>query len=286
MFKFLARKKKDPRAELRKVLGDHDLPVFSGVVMQTLERMRDPRSSPAQIAAVMAADPGLSVRVLKSVNTAAYSLRRKITSLDQAIGLLGLATVESLVLAVAVKDSLPTAPAQGYDATRFWRAAARRATTARAIAARFHPAQAAESFTAALLQDMAIPVLASDEIGSYGALLEHWHNSDDDLAVLEHAEFGWNHPEVATWMCDEWVLPEALASSIGAHHGVVGEGTEGLVCPPAVTLVSHLREPEDRDGSDRLVEAVHDEFGVATDEVVVLVEESFDNAEELAALFV
>jgi HD-like signal output (HDOD) protein len=285
MFKFLARRKKDPKAELRNLLGDHDLPSFSGVVMQTLERMRDPRSSPASVAAVMAADPGLSVRVLKTVNTAAYSLRRKITSLDQAIGLLGLATVESLVLAVAVKDALPADPAQGFDSNRFWRAAARRAATAKALAARLHPAQAAESFTAALLQDMAVPVLATEKLGKYGSLLEHWHNSDDDLAVLEHAEFGWNHPEVATWMCDEWVLPEPLAASVGGHHGEVGEGTEGLVSPPAVILVSHLREPEQRTGSERLVEAVNEQFGIDTDEVVALVEESFVAADELAALF-
>jgi len=285
VFKFFARRKKDPQAELRKVLGAHELPTFSGVVMQTLERMRDPRSTPAMIAEVMGADPGLSVRVLKAVNTASYSVRRKVTSLDQAIGLLGLSTVESLVLAVAVRDSLPTDPVQGYDATRFWRTAARRAVTARSLAARLHPAQAAESFTAALLQDMAVPVLASDEIARYGDLLEHWHNSDDDLARLEQAEFGWNHPEVATWMCAEWVLPEILASSIGAHHGEVGEGNEGLVCPPAVTLVSFLREPEERTGSDELVEAVHDQFGIATDDVVSLVGDAFDAAEELAELF-
>jgi|ETNmetMinimDraft_26_1059896.scaffolds.fasta_scaffold33177_2 HD-like signal output (HDOD) protein len=285
MFKFLARRKKDPKTELRNVLGEHDLPSFSGVVMQTLQRMRDPRSSPAAIAAVMAADPGLSVRVLKTVNTAAYSMRKKITSLDQAIGLLGLATVESLVLAVAVKDVLPAEPAPGFDSTRFWRTAARRAATAKALAARLHPAQAAESFTAALLQDMAVPVLTTGKLGKYGSLLEHWHNSNDDLAVLEHAEFGWSHPEVATWMCDEWALPEALASSVGGHHGEVGEGTEGLISPPAVILVSHLREPEERIGSDRLVEAVNEQFGIGTDEVVELVEDSFEAAEELAALF-
>ncbi len=267
------------------MIGDHELPSFSGVVMQTLERMREPRSSPGALAAVMAADPGLSVRVLKAVNTAAYSVRQKITSLEQAIALLGLSTVESLVLAVAVRDALPTGAARGFDSTRFWRAAARRAATARTLAARLLPAQAAESFTASLLQDMAIPVLATERIAAYGALLEHWHNSDDDLAQLEYGEFGWSHPEIATWMCAEWVLPEDLASSIGAHHGEVGEGTVGLACPPAVALVSHLREAEERTGADQLIEAVHTRFAVGLDEVADLVVESFDSAEELAALF-
>jgi HD-like signal output (HDOD) protein len=286
VFGFLKKRKTDPREELRKVLGDHELPTFSGVVMQTLERLRDPKSPPSSIAEVLSADPGLSVRVLKTVNSAAYSMRRKVNSLDQAIALLGVATVESLVLSVAVGTSLPRDPVQGYDSRRFWRAAARRAAAARALAARLHPATAAESFTASLLQDMAVPVLATERTSSYGPLLEHWHNSVDDLAELEQSEFGWNHPQVATWMCAEWMLPENLAMSVGAHHGEIGEENSGLVCPPAVALVSQIRENEVRDGREQIIEKVWSDFGLGADVVVDLLETSFDDAEEIARLFV
>jgi len=285
VFGFLKKRNTDPRAELRQVVGDYELPTFSGVVMQTLQRLRDPQLPPSAIAEVLSADPGLSVRVLKTVNSAAYSVRRRVGSLDQAIALLGVASVESLVLSVAVGTSLPREPVQGYDSRRFWRAAARRAATARALAARLHPASAAESFTASLLQDMAVPVLATRRTDQYGPLLEHWHNSADDLAVLEQAEFGWNHPEVATWMCSEWVLPESLACSVGAHHGEVGEANQGLICPPAVSLVSNIRETDDRDGRDQLIEIVGTDFNLAPDLVTDLLDTSFDDAEEIAALF-
>lgn len=285
MFGFFKKKSIDPREELRRVVGDHELPTFSGVVLQTLERLRDPDSPPSAIAEVLSADPGLSVQVLKTVNSAAYSLRRKVSSLDQAIALLGVAAVESMVLSVAVGSSLPRDPVQGYDSRRFWRTAARRATTARALAARLHPATAAESFTASLLQDMAVPVLATERSESYGPLLEHWHNSTEDLAVLEQAEFGWNHAEVGTWMCAEWVLPEPLAISIGAHHGAVSTASEGLICPPAVALVSHIHESDEHDGRERIIEAVRADYGLAPDSVVQLLDDSFDAAEEIAKLF-
>jgi len=286
MLGFLARKKKDPQAELRRVLGDYDLPSFPGVVMQTLQRLRAPDASAQQIAEALSGDPGLSVMVLKAVNSAVYALRRRVDSVEQAITLLGFSTVESLVLSVAVGNALPKTPAPGFDNKRFWLAAARRAASARALAARLHPATAAASFTAALLQDMALPVLACEQSAKYGPLLEHWHNNLEDLAALEQQAFGWNHPEVATWMCSEWALPEGLACSIGAHHGVHGPGNEGLECPPAVAMVSHLRESEQCLGVDRIVQIAHEQFGLKEDDTSELLEESFDAAEELARLFV
>ena len=286
MFGFLKRKNTDPRAELRTVLGDFELPTFSGVVMQTLEKMRDPEASPADVGAILAADPGLSVRVLKTVNSASYSLRHTIVSLDKAVSLLGMAAVESLVLSVAVGTALPGGEAQGFQSARFWRAAARRATTARALAARIHPATAAASFTAALLQDMAVPVLATERTATYGPLLEHWHNSSDDLAALETSEFGWNHPEVATWMCSEWTLPEELGASVGSHHGVHSDGNRDLECPPAVALVSAIREQDDPEMIEQLVESIRGECGIPADDIVDMLENSFDSAEDLAHLFI
>lgn len=284
VFGFLLKKNKDPKFELLKTLGPYQLPSFPGVVMQTLERIRDPKATPSKVAEVMAADPGLSVKILRTVNSAAYSLANKVKSLDQAIALLGISQVESLVLSMAVGAALPRPTAPGFDATRFWRAAARRAATARALAARLHPARGAESFTAALLQDMAVPILAEKHPARYGPLLEHWHNSDEDLAALETKEFGWNHPEVATWICDEWKLPESLAAAIGGHHGVHSPGNEGLAAPPAVTLVSHVRELDDRNGVEALVEAAA-AHGLKRDDAAAIVDESFKNAEELAKLF-
>ena len=286
MLGFLARRKKDPQAELRRVLGDHDLPSFPGVVMQTLQRLRDPQASAPDIAESLSGDPGLSITILKAVNSASYALRRSVDSVEQAITLLGFSAVESLVLSVAVGQVLPREPAPGFDSKRFWLAAARRAAVARSLAARLHPAQAAESFTAALLQDMALPVLACEQSATYGPILEYWHNNPEDLAALEQAEFGWNHPEVATWMCSEWALPEGLAASIGGHHGVHSEGNEGLESPPAVAMVSHLRESERCLGVDRIVQTAHEQFGLAEDDTSDLIETSFDAADELARLFV
>lgn len=279
MFDFLKRRNQDPRAELRRVLGNDPLPSFPGVVTRALERIRDPRAGARQVTEVVVLDPALSARLLATVNSASHAVRRKIDSVEHAIGLLGMASVEAIILSLGVAAVLPRSPAPGFDRSRFWRAAARRATTARALAERLHPEQAWQSFTASLLGDMAVPALAHRYPDRYGPLLERWHGGEGELVDLEREHFGWSHAEVATWMCDEWKLPESLAAAIGGHHG---EADGDPACPPAVTLAATIRETDP--DVETLAEAAL-AHGLSTDEIAELLRSSFDDAESMARLY-
>ncbi len=277
MFGFLKKKRVDPHAQLRAALGDHALPSFPGIVMEVLRELRDPGGSAASVARIVAADPALTVKLLKLANTGAGAVRR-IDSVQQAIALAGMASVESLVLAVGVREALPTSDAPGFESRRFWRASARRAATASSFARVLHPATAMQSFTASLLQDMAVPLLAHNRPGEYGPILEAWHNREAELDHLENEQFGWHHGEVATWLCDEWGLPERLAEVIGEHHGERG------AAPPAVHLVSHIRETDEHPEIDALVAAA-ERAGLSADRTVGLVTEAWNEADSLAELF-
>jgi HD-like signal output (HDOD) protein len=281
MFGFLKRRGTDPQAELRKSLGGLELPVFPAIVMQTLKAIRDPEASVASVARVLGSDPGMSVQVLRLVNSASRGGARKIASVDRAVAVVGMSEVESLVLSIGVARSLPKKAVEGFEPTRFWTTAARRASIARSLTQELHPAMGGVSFTAGLLQDMAIPLLASAR-DDYGPLLTAWHSGEADLAEIERSEFGWDHSEVATWLCASWQLPETLAEAIGAHHGTV----DGLSAPAAVTLVATLSEAADSGDIDRLVTLAHERYGMKTDRCVELIEEAELAASELTSLFV
>ena len=274
------RRKKDPAQNLAEALGDADLPSFSSVVFQVLEALRGGEASPKEIGELISSDPGLSLRVLKMANSAAYGERR-IQSAVHAVVLMGPRPVESLVLSVAVRDSLPQAPAKGFVKGRFWRTAARRATLAQGLAGHLHPATAAMSFTAALLQDMAVPLLAHSQGEDYGTLLEEWHTTGGDLAALERAAAGWDHAEVAGWLCEAWNFPPALTRAISQHHDLDAEGV-----PPAVGLVALLGEGEENPGLDALEETARLRFHLSPEKLRTIVERSLQEAEELGQLFV
>lgn len=279
MFKFL-HKKRHPREALHDVMGNFQLPTFPAVAQQAMVQLRNPKVSASDVAETLAQDPALSSRLLQTVNSPAMGLRCKVDNLAQAVVLMGWGTVESLVLSLVVGKALPRVSGRGHDTIEFWRAAGQRAAAARGLAKKIHPATASMAYTAALLQDMAIPFLAQN-VDTYGEVLAEWHNSDQHLAALERTAFPWDHAEVATWICHEWAFPETLAGAIGGHHGTPIEGVE---VPVAVVLASHVR-PNQEGGVDHLVSVAERDYGLPADTVNEVMAESAQHADEIARLF-
>lgn len=289
MFSFLKRKKIDPKARLKEVLRDFKLPSFPAVVTEVLDLIRNPDSSAADIARPISLDPGLSVQVLKLANSVTFSPTRKIENLNQAVALVGLAQMETLVLSVVVAGVSPQTASLGYEAGRFWRAAARRGVLARSLTPHACiiqqcTARESECFTAGFLQDMAIPFLAQALSEEYGRVLERWHTEDKNLTDLEREVFDWDHAEVGTWICSEWKLPENIASAIGGHHSQ-GESTV-YDCPLPVALVSLLKE--DPDGTDQglLLERIEAYHSLSKEQASELMESSFEKADDLSRLMI
>ncbi|NNM33179.1 MAG: HDOD domain-containing protein, partial [Gemmatimonadetes bacterium] len=169
----------------------------------------------------------------------------------------------------------------GLDPARFWSTAAKRAATAKLLAQELDPSTASESFTAALLQDMAVPVLLKQRGGLYADVVAAWHQGEMDLAQLERRSFEWDHALVGAQMGEHWQFPEDLVHAIGSHHSTDGGVFRTL---PAVALVSNLREVDEDLGRDRLVAAA-ESHGISADVTVDIMDRAFESAGEMTRLF-
>lgn len=275
------RRKPDAKKELRRVLGDVELPCLPAAAMRALDLLRDGDTSLRDVARAIEEDPGLAVKVLRSVNSSATG-RRGITDLGRAVTMLGRGTVEQLLTSVAVVGSLPKNVGGAFDLAAFWRTSARRATTARQLAQRLHPRQQLVSYTAALLQDMALPIMASALGDRYAAVLERWRAEGGNLAAIEVEALGCSHAEVAGWMCLEWNFPRPLTGAIVSHHGD-DQGEEDSA-PPAVILVADIEgEPSDAQMAAVAERAVV-EFALSSDDAREAVEQGFADAEGVSSL--
>ncbi len=272
----LLKKKSDDRRELQSILGQYEIPTFPGAVMRTVDELRKPDSSAADVAEVLSTDPGLTVRLLKLVNSAGFSLSRPVNNVAQAVAVAGYGTVESLVMSVGVTTALGGRQLDGFDLVRFWRTSSLRGTLARKLASEYHPATTELSFTAGLLQDMAVPLLATAR-EDYRPVLADWYAGTADLIELELSRFGWGHDQVGQWLCQEWDLPVSLADAVAGHHGR-GEGS----VPPAVRLVSSIREVAIEDSFEVIPNRAASEYGYDAERVQILHEEAEDEADELA----
>ncbi len=276
MFK-LFKRKPDPRENLRSVLGEQRLPSFPNLLWNVLEKLRDPEASMGEIGRLLSLDPGLSVKLLRTVNCAGTGVRKQVNSVSHAVVLLGRRQVESMVLAVAVQDALPAHQTGAFSSADFWKTAAHRAVTAHSLARIVEPAVADLSFTAALLQDMALPLLTLHRAHDYAPVLEAWHGGDGELEELEEQALGFHHAQVGDWMSETWTFPADLRAAIGDHHG--GDGA-----PAPVQLVSQIRNADDADGQEFLLEGMRGRYGFNPDRTLRVMAAGEEQVRELSKL--
>lgn len=211
------RKKNDLISEL----NNYEMPSFSVSVVNLLGKLRDPDCSFSAIADDLEIDPGLHVRVLKTVNAVAFGLSHKVSNIHHAVSLLGRARLESLVLSVAVKNNLEAEKMPDwFDMHLFWHASALRAALARGLAQKFHPETQSEAFTAGLLQDMAVPIIARAKASSYQQIYEEWNLNDEQSNLAQHEQniLNLDHANIGAKLAFNWGFPTNLIEMIGSHH--------------------------------------------------------------------
>ena len=221
------KRSKDPGARLRELVGDYELPSFSSTAVNILSLLRDENVRIDRIAEQLRADPGMHVKILRTVNSAAFGMLNRVTNLEHAVTLLGRSRIEALVLVVAVRGRTPVSSALNTD--HFWQISALRACLAAAIGTHLKPGTVGEAFTPAFLQDMAIPVLFETVGERYIDLYRSWNEQPEiKLHEIEHAELGYDHAMVGAVMAESWELPEAMIESIADHHIEGGRSKEEI----------------------------------------------------------
>jgi HD-like signal output (HDOD) protein len=170
-----------------------------------------PTSSLRDAARVIERDVAVSARVLQLVNSAMYSLPRRVASLEQAVSLLGLRAVQDLVLAVEVFGELmPEEPVPGISLEQMQAVAHATGTLARVLAA---PAEADFAYMAGLLSHMGRMVLIAKAPDRYQAAL-YLTQAEMPLEEAEEAVFGVRSLDLAAWLLAMWGLPWEVVDAV------------------------------------------------------------------------
>jgi len=202
---------------LTEVMSCPHLPTLPPVAARILRTAHKPEASIHDLARVICTDPALSKRVLRTVNSSFYGLSKTVSSISQALVVLGLQSVRTLTLGFSLADSLTAAASRGFDMTAWWGRAIYSAVAARALADAIGLARTEEAFQAALLQDIGMPALHAALDDRYRAVHAK-ACSHEELARLEDEHFGLNHAQVGERLAKHWSLPPPLSVPIGRHH--------------------------------------------------------------------
>jgi len=222
-----------PPLDLKRVLGCSQLPALPQSAIRLLELSQDPDNGPAEFAVPIESDPGLTGQVLRFVNSSYFGFSREISGVKLAITLVGIRTIKNFALWSAVFSLMPNPRCGPFGLKSLWQDSLRRALFARNLGELLGLKEVEELFSAALLQDMAIPLLAKAAPDAYLKLLNARKQSGIRLSVLERTAFGWTHAEAAAIMARQWNLPERCAALLEGHlevdRWIAGWGDKGQI---------------------------------------------------------
>lgn len=207
-------------SRLEGVLSGPRLPSLPAVAVRVLQMAESPDASIAEFARAIEFDQALVVRLLRTVNSSYYGLQRQCRGIDQAVGLLGLRAVRSLVLGFSLAKSLDGGGESDIDFPwrSYWRRSVRTAAGARTIARFVKGVDADEAQAVGLLAEIGMVALFRVFGDRYLQTMDTARRDHGRLVNEERRTFDLNHAEIGRLMAERWQFPVELADAIGAHE--------------------------------------------------------------------
>jgi len=191
------------------------MPAFPGSVQRILELTRDVNSTPKELVDVIDKDPVVTVKILKVVNSAYYSLPKQITSIGHAVVYLGFNTIKNLALSIAAIGMLPKDNASGFDVQQYLLHSLATAGLAKQLAMRVDQVDPMDCFIAGLLHDFGKVVFAQFMPHEFKTALQESQTNDMPLHLALYKHIGADHFVVGTMLVQKWRFAPDLIDTIG-----------------------------------------------------------------------
>ncbi len=200
-------------ARLREQIESIDtLPTIPTVLRTILKVIENPKVSLNEIGAFVATDPVLTSRVLKVVNSPIYGFSGRISSVSQALLLLGLNVVRGMLFGVSVFEIMEK------SMVGLWGHSMGCAVAARIIAKKKGLDEPEEVSVAALLHDIGKVALSLKFPEEYEGILADAAARDIFIFEAEDAHYALTHANAGAWIAHKWNFPAGLVEVIGYHH--------------------------------------------------------------------
>jgi HD-like signal output (HDOD) protein/CheY-like chemotaxis protein len=182
-----------------------DLPTLPTVATKVMHVTSDTGASVKEVAELIEKDLALSAKILQVINSPFYGFSRGITSVSEAVSLMGFREVGNLALGLSVMGALPQDETIGFSFQTFWERCVGHAVSAVKI-------------TTALLQDIGTCLLVRYTPLVYGYSLAIAKERGIHVAVAEREVLQTDHAEMGGRLTAHWNLPASLRIPIKHHH--------------------------------------------------------------------
>ena len=218
------------------------MPAFPKSVQRVLELTRDVNSTPKDLVEVIDKDPVLTVKILKVVNSAYYSLPRQITSVGHSVVYLGFNTIKNLALSIAAIGMLPKTNEAGFDGQQYLLHSLATAAIAKQLALKVDDADPMDCFIAGLLHDFGKVVLAQFMAKEFRLALDVSKQQGTSLHLALREVIEVDHAVVGAMLVEKWRFAPKLVETIRHQHGPELIDSDMIACVFGANQISkHLK---------------------------------------------
>ncbi len=200
------------------------LPTLPAVVVRLLALTGSSESKIQEVVQLLSADQSLTGKLLSLAGSAHMGIRSPVTSVQQAVVMLGYDTVRNLALSVKVFESFQRREVEDgdnpspFDRGEFWKHSLAVATAAELLAARSKPRlNAADAFVCGLLHDIGKVAFDTAMPKSFARVVEMAMLTRGDVADVERRIIGLDHALAGKRLAEAWNLPQLITQTIWLH---------------------------------------------------------------------
>ncbi|NDP39640.1 MAG: HDOD domain-containing protein [Rhodoferax sp.] len=242
------------------------LPSMPQILLKLIELCQADEAGMAELAKLIANDAGMTAKVLSVANSAAYHRGGRKVGLLQALGVLGLDMIKTLVISESVFQTFNGFPHSGStDLRSFWKHSLSTAVMAREIAKKIDYPHTEEAYLAGLLHDVGRLALLAAAPNEYG--FNFLARDDASLCAVEQHTLQISHADAGAWLIERWNLDSFMADSILYHH----ESTIRLEATHPLIRIVHLAQLlSSHDGELPLAADAGSLCKISTDDLLII----------------
>ena len=194
-----------------------DLPPLPHVASQAIALIEDPNISAARLTDLLGKDPALAARVLKIANSAMFSCQREITTLNQAIMVIGFKALKGIIVATTLRQLNRKF---GPTEKMVWENSTCTAAACQIISKHLKKSYADEAFLLGLLHDLGKIVLLRQMNKEYEAIVQSTRKGKQFFEI-EQSELGFGHQLIGALVAKKWNFSHETCQVILHHHDPV-----------------------------------------------------------------
>ncbi|MEW5949313.1 MAG: HDOD domain-containing protein [Thermodesulfobacteriota bacterium] len=219
------------REEIRaKIKETAELATISAVALQTAQLLRNPNVPVSKITETVSLDQSLTAKILRLVNSSFYGFQGRISSLSQAVMLLGFSTVRNVILSVSVLKAFSgDKGCKVFDVARFWEHSVGTAFVAKILAEHVKFKEPEDAFIGGLLHDIGRVFIVQFLRPEVEKIFDLMIKEDIPMREAEEKVLDADHAWMGYVMAKNWHFPPVLCSAIGLHHAPNGKDEEFLL---------------------------------------------------------